>query len=408
MRLHLTRPIDLAYCTNVHPGESWSETFENLRRYTLAVRDRVAPGRPFGVGLRLSNLASVELSDPDSLAAFKSFLERENLYVFTINAFPYGRFHGTRIKEKVFAPDWTQAQRLEYTKRVADLLAELLPEGEQGSISTAPCSFGDWVRKREQAEAIVLNLAECAHYLEQLSRRTGKSIHLGLEPEPLGYLENAEELIAFLREKVARWGAKQLAGRVGISEGDAVSLILRRLGICYDTCHMALEYEGAAEVLEKITSAGILISKFQISSAIRCRPSPEALESLRRFADDVYLHQVIARGADGALTRWPDLGPALAEPQKLAEAEELRVHYHVPLNWTGGGGLASTSDHVTELLTTLHGRNGVAHFELETYTWGVLPEDLRRRELDEAIAGEYQWFQDRLADVEDRVPTGTG
>ena len=139
--MRLKHEIHLAYCTNIHRGQNWAETFETLVKYVLPVRDRVAAGKPYAIGLRLSNQASVELSDRGTLTNFQRWLEKENCYVFTINGFPYGTFHGGRVKELAYTPDWTTRERVEYTNRLFDLLAVLVPSGVEGSVSTVPGSF---------------------------------------------------------------------------------------------------------------------------------------------------------------------------------------------------------------------------------------------------------------------------
>src|SRR4029077_9181683 len=113
----------LTYSTNVHPGETWSDTLQALKKFTLPVRDSVSPNDPFGIGLGLSYQASNELVQPDVLAQFRDWLEANKCYVFTINGFPFGKFHGGRIKEKVFEPDWTSNERLDYTNRLFNILA---------------------------------------------------------------------------------------------------------------------------------------------------------------------------------------------------------------------------------------------------------------------------------------------
>src|SRR5438105_6367832 len=149
--MKLSHGIHLAYCTNIHRGESWPETFDALQKYTLAVRDRVCPEQPYAIGLRLSDQASRELSDPAALLEFRRWLDQHHCYVFTMNGFPYGRFHGTRVKEQVYAPDWTSRERLEYTNRLFDLLAQLVRDGVEGSVSTVPGSFKEFITAPEQA-----------------------------------------------------------------------------------------------------------------------------------------------------------------------------------------------------------------------------------------------------------------
>jgi len=197
--MRLSHGLHLAYCTNIHRGEDWAETFEALQRYTLAVRARVCPGKPYAIGLRLSDQASRELSVASTLLSFQKWLEKSNCYVFTINGFPYGRFHGTRVKEQVYAPDWTTRERLEFTKRLFDLLAQLLPEGVEGSVSTVPCSFKEFIKGLEQVKTMRANLWQCVEHIATVSEQSGRKLHLGLEPEPLCYLETSAETISFFR-----------------------------------------------------------------------------------------------------------------------------------------------------------------------------------------------------------------
>ena len=98
-----------------------------------------------GIGLRLSNQAARELAEPPTLLAFQKWLGQHGCYVFTINGFPYGRFHGGRVKEQVFAPDWSTRERLDYTNLLFDLLAQLVPAGVEGSVSTLPGSFKEFI-----------------------------------------------------------------------------------------------------------------------------------------------------------------------------------------------------------------------------------------------------------------------
>ena len=86
--MKLNHGIHLAYCTNVHRGETWAETFAALERHTLPVRRRVAPGRAYAIGLRLGQRAAEELAQPEVLAAFRAWLDRHDCYIFTINGFP--------------------------------------------------------------------------------------------------------------------------------------------------------------------------------------------------------------------------------------------------------------------------------------------------------------------------------
>src|SRR5258706_10988716 len=131
----------LTYCTIIHAGESWHDVRANVERHVVDVKHRVAPDEPFGVGLRLSARAAEELAAGDELSRFERCLIEQRLYVFTINGFPYGPFHGTPVKAAVYRPDWIEPERVAYTNRLADLLARLLPDGVDGTISTVPGCF---------------------------------------------------------------------------------------------------------------------------------------------------------------------------------------------------------------------------------------------------------------------------
>jgi sugar phosphate isomerase/epimerase len=360
----------LTYCTNIHPGESWAEVEANLVRHVTAVKARVSPGAAFGVGLRLSARAAAELA-AGALPALRRLLADHDLYVFTINGFPYGRFHGAPVKASVYRPDWLEPERVAYTRQLADLLAELLPDGVDGSISTVPGCF----RARGDAgalPAIAANLAAAAAHLAAIERATGKRITLAIEPEPCCVIETVAEAIALFTEHLR-----------GVSH----------LGLCLDACHAAVEYEDLPAALAAITAAGVPIAKLQLSAGLRLAPVDDAgRRAVARFADPIYLHQVVARRG-GELTRHVDLPDALADS---APADEWRVHCHVPIVRAELGAFASTQDFLAELLA-IHRRTPLTrHLEVETYTWDVLPAELRDAPIADAVARELHWVIDRL------------
>jgi sugar phosphate isomerase/epimerase len=378
--MKLTHGLHLAYCTNIHRGEDWPETLEALERYTLAVREKVCPDAPYAIGLRLSDLASRQLSEPRVLRQFQQWLREKNCYVFTINGFPYGRFHGARVKEQVYRPDWTAIERLEYTNRLFDILAELLPEGVEGSVSTVPCSFKEFITTPNQVGAMRDNLWRCIEHIAALSARTGQQLHLGLEPEPLCFLETSAEAVEFIEQMRAdRPGDLRLNSHLGVN---------------YDTCHLAIEYEQPQEGLLLFQSHGIRISKLHLSSALKVRPLPQVCKALRAFADDIYFHQVIERRADGSLHRFKDLDQALRRPPPPAETPniEWRIHFHIPLHSRPSALFESTAGHLLGVLDQLQENPAFcSHLEMETYTWEVMPPELKNRSVVDQLVAEYDW-----------------
>ena len=379
--MKLANDSHLAYCTNIHRGSCWAETLDSLDRYTLKVREQVCPKGEYAIGLRLSASAAQELSDPQTLLAFRKWLDEKECYVFTVNGFPYGDFHGTRVKEAVYRPDWTTAQRVDYTKLLFDLLDEIAPPGREASVSTVPGSFKRFISSEDQYEAMFRNLAECAQYIDRLSERSGRDMHLGLEPEPLCLFETSAETADFFERM-----RESRLGDAGANQ--------RRLGVNYDACHLAVEYESAGQSLGRLIDRNIRISKIHLSSALKVADFSEStLSALESFCDEVYLHQVVARKGDQGLLRYEDLDVALAARQAGEDtADEWRIHFHIPLHRSPGAPLDSTSDHIQGVLDIVQGNPDLCrHFEMETYTWEVLPSDLGTSDVVDQLVREYQW-----------------
>lgn len=390
-------PLHLTYCLNIHPGESWAENLGNLREKTAAVKQAVSPQGWFGAGLRIANRAAEELTaNPELRAQALEFFAANQIYPFSINAFPFGQFHAGPVKEHVYAPDWRTPERLHYTLQVADLLAGWLPDQVEGSISTVPGSFKPWITNESDVQAMAENLAAVVAYLAALHEDTGKEIHLGLEPEPDCYLETTAETIAFFKDALFTTGVAEVARILKCYRSDAETLVRRHLGVCFDTCHVALQYEDLAESLRAYKAEGIRISKVQLSAALRAPSNQESWTALRRFAEPVYLHQVKGRATSGARFSWYDLLKALSELPSYPDVEELRVHFHVPLFFTGSGPLQSTVDALTPEFFRELRKGACPHLEIETYTFDVLPPDVHPGDIVKSISREYAWVLEHV------------
>lgn len=408
----------LTYCTNIHPGESWAEVFQQLKTYFPPLKQKLFPDQPFGIGLRLSNLASEELLKGNKLQEFKQWLQEQDLYVFTMNGFPYGGFHHQAVKDDVHKPDWTTQERLDYTKRLAYILAEVLPEGMEGGISTSPLSYKPWFSGEETAKVkeafntATDHLVSLVETLLQLKDQTGKQIHIDIEPEPDGLLENSKEVIDYYREWLLPAGIKTLQESRGLTKEEARAAVLQHIQLCYDVCHFALAYEKPAEAFAKLKDAGIKIGKIQLSAALKTllpkdmEARGEIAETLARFAESTYLHQVVERGDDGKLTQYPDLPLALQHIRKPG-AVEWRTHFHVPLFTQTYSGLESTQQDIVDVLQILQQEQVTQHLEIETYTWDVLPEDMKK-ELSESIQRELEWVLSTINHTQDAENSRTG
>jgi len=427
----------LSYCTNVHPGESWDEIFAALRTHVPAVRralidgacedgcdgtagapeggmtdgtadgmaDRAADGtatggvglaaaKAFGIGLRLSHASLTELEDADRLAAFRAWLDATGCYVFTLNGFPYGTFHGRPVKADVYRPDWTESARLDYTCRLATLATRLGAPGQRITISTLPGTYKAWARGAEAA--IAANLLDCAAHCIGLHERTGVHVGIALEPEPCCLLETAQEACAFFADWLRTDAAcARVARTARASTARAADGIRQHLGMCHDVCHSAVEFEPPLAAIERYERAGIRVMKLQLSAALRLAPADAAARAaLAAFDEPVYLHQVVARERDGTLHRHPDIDAAMAAGLPLDS--EWRVHFHVPVFLETLPGFGTTQRVLVELLQA-HATSPLApHLEVETYTWDVLPPAMRDVPVASAIARELAWVGARL------------
>jgi len=381
--MQLNHSLQLAYCTNIHRGETWRQTFLSLQNQTLAVREKICPRKPFAIGLRLSENAAVELSERENLLEFQRWLAKNTCYVFTMNGFPYGQFHGVQVKERVYRPDWTSPERVAYTDLLFNLLAELLPPGIEGSVSTLPGSFKEFHPDLAAQKQIRQNIWKSVEHIARISAKTGRKLHLGLEPEPLCLLESSAETLHFFDHLRA--------------EHPRDERLAEHLGVNYDTCHFAVEFEEPLNALPCLINYGIKISKIHLSSALKVVPTPEAREELRRFADDIYLHQVVARDETGSRMIFRDLPEALAFASRQAAADdqplpEWRIHFHVPLHAPTAPPFENTNDHLLGVLDLLRDHPQIcSHLEMETYTWEVLPPELKSLDVVDQLAAEYDW-----------------
>jgi sugar phosphate isomerase/epimerase len=358
--------LPLSYCTNVHPGLSVAELEGGLNRYTLNVRKEW--GGRLAAGLWLAEPVVREiLSSADGLKRFADGLARRELPCYTLNAFPYGNFHAQRVKEQVYLPEWSDPRRRQYTEDCARILAELLVVGAEGSISTVPLGFKGFKHPADFIDRCAEQIIACARSLDRVRSETGKIIRLAIEPEPLCVLETTSEAIAFFERLRQR-----------AEKASASAPVREHIGLCYDVCHQAVEFEDIPASIRQLAQAGVRINKVHISCAIQVdRPLQDgaAREALRQYIEPRYLHQTLARSSDGRIARAVDLNDQLLDQPapEFASALMWRVHFHVPVDAGRLGPLGTTRPALTEALDAVSKLNYAPHLEVETYTWEVLP-----------------------------------
>ncbi len=365
----------ITYCTNIHPSDDWHQTLLALQWHIPEIKAKVSPERDFPIGLRLSQQAALQLEgDKAQSRRFINWMKQHNCFVPTLNGFSYGSFHQERIKEQVYLPDWRSPERVKYTISLANLLAEWLPPGLQGSISTVPIGFKanlNW----QDLPLIKRQLTSVLEHLIQLKNSRGKEIILALEPEPACFLETTEEVCRFFEVLALP------------AELQAV------IGICYDCCHQAVEFEDPADSLKLLSDAGIRIAKVQVSSALSLLdPSPTLLD---QFDEPRYLHQVVIKARNGKISRYLDLSVAQAEHVRVS-GDEWRCHFHVPIFIDQMSEYRTTRSFLEKILPLLAKSQLL---EVETYTWDVLPAELRTGSVSDSIVRELKWLESRLCET---------
>ncbi|MGA6170464.1 metabolite traffic protein EboE [Streptomyces sp. NPDC012600] len=375
--------VHLAYCTNVHPAETLDGVRAQLRDHCEPVRRRLGRDR-LGIGLWLARDAARALTnDPAELRALRAELDSRGLEVVTLNGFPYEGFGADEVKYRVYRPDWTEPDRLAHTTDLARLLAALLPDDvTEGTISTLPLAWRTpYATDPGAARTARTALTTLAQRLDALAELTGKSVRVGLEPEPGCTVGTTADAIAPLTD-------------VGHD----------RIGICVDTCHLATSFEEPDTALDALAAAGIPVVKSQLSAALHAEHPhlPEVRAALAAFAEPRFLHQTRTRTAAG-LRGTDDLDEAVVGGA-LPDSTPWRAHFHVPLHAPPAPPLTSTLPVLRTALARLVGGAVplTRHLEVETYTWQALPAELRprtRTQLADGIAAELTLARDLLVDL---------
>jgi hypothetical protein len=402
--MKLNKQYQLTYCTNIHPGEDWDSVMQTLDIYVPRIKAALSPDAPFGIGLRLSRQAADQLKNAHHLATFKNWLAANDCYVFTMNGFPYGGFHRQRVKDDVHQPDWTTEARYEYTRNLFHILSELLPDAMDGGISTSPISYKYWHKSEEEVNAAmekgVKYLSKLAWQLHGIRKQHGQFLHLDIVPEPDGLLEDTETTVDFYEKHLLPHGIQYLEEKHGMSAEEAEECLREHIRVCYDVCHFAVMYEEPEAVFQRFEREDIRIGKVQISAALKAYLPQNSEErklteqAFQHLSESTYLHQVVAAGQNSQRQQYPDLPDAL-EHINDAQYQEWRTHFHVPVFLENYGLLQSTQDDVLKTFQYLQTHPVTHHLEVETYTWEVLPEEIRI-ELGESIARELQWVRENF------------
>ena len=389
----------LTYSTLVHPGDTWDEMWNSLITFVPRVKERVAPRESFGISLRLSNSsASTLVNDKSKREQLKRFLGENDMFLYTVNAFPYGPFKGRTVKEQVYEPDWRTDERTQYTINVAEILGDVAPPGTSPSIQSAPLGFKPRVTGPDVVALYTEHVMQVAARLVEIRERTGRTIGLSLEPEPFCFLETTDETVDYFTNHLySGASAARLAKLAGIPISEALNALRRHVGIVFDICHQAVEYENIAESLQKLVNAGIPVFKLQEAAALYVpQVNQKSIDVLQRYAETIYLTQTIEK-KDGQFSKFLNLEDAFAKWRPSSDAREWRTHIHVPVFLDDLGAFRTTRFAIEDALR-FHKANPLSRqLEIETYTWDVLPDSLKTGDIVDYVCREIEWVRGQLS-----------
>ena len=389
----------LTYSTLVHPGDTWDDIWTSLRKYVPQVKNNVCPNGRFGVSLRISHASSETLiNSPEKRAELRKFLDDNNMYLYTVNAFPFGPFKNQIVKEQVYEPDWSSEQRLKYTMNVATIVAEVAPADVNPSIQTPPLGFKPNVTSESVIEAYAENIRKLATHVNNIYRYKGRTVTLAIEPEPACFLETTEETIAFFNDYLrTEKSYKNLAGKTGATFDGAKEILARHIGVVYDICHQAVEYENITESLQALKDNNISVWKLQEAAAMMIPVvNRDKVEAVKKYAKTIYLTQTHQRDKDGTITRYLNLEDAIAAWEKNPVECEWRIHFHVPVFLEDLGPFKSTRFAIEEALAFQKKHRLADQLEIETYTWDVLPDELKTGDIVDYVTKEIEWVKSQL------------
>lgn len=389
----------LTYSTLVHPGDTWDDIWASLRKFVPQVKKNVCPAGKFGVSLRISGAtAETLIAAPQKRADLRGFLDDNDMYLYTVNAFPHGPFKNRIVKEQVYEPDWSSETRLKYTMNVATILADVAPDFVNPSIQTPPLGFKPNVTGKSVVEAYAENIRKLATHVNNIRCDRGRTVTLAIEPEPACFLETTDETIGFFTKHLrAEESLGNLAGKTGTTVDGAKDIMARHVGVVYDICHQAIEYEDITQSLQALKDNEISVWKLQEAAAMMIPVvTLEMVEAVRKYARTIYLTQTHQRAKDGTITRYLNLEDAIAAWEKKPVECEWRIHFHVPVFLEDLGPFKSTRFAIAEALAFQKKHWLSDQLEIETYTWDVLPDELKTGEIVEYVTKEIEWVKSQL------------
>jgi hypothetical protein len=280
---------------------------------------------------------------------------------------------------------------------VASIVADIAPKDVMPSIQTSPLGFKPRVTGPDVVDSYTTNVLRVAKHLVDLEQKTGVTVTLGLEPEPYCFLETTDETVNYFTNHLyAGKSVEKFAKMSGMPIAEAMFALRKHVGIVYDICHLAVEYEDITQSLQKLVDGGVPIVKLQEAAALHSpEVTKETVTALKRYAKTIYLTQTIEK-RDGKLTKYLNVDDAFAAFEKDPGPREWRTHIHVPVFLDDLGEFRTTRFAIADALKFHKQKPLSRHLEVETYTWDMLPDHLKTGDIVEYVCRELDWVREQL------------
>jgi len=373
---------------NVHPASNYNDLIINLEKYAVPIANKVKSSGVMGVELHLNHVVADEVLL--RIEEFKIWLDKTKLQIFSVNNYPLIDFHQKIVKDKVYLPSWAHEERVHSTIICAKILSHILKKGQAASISTLAGAYR-YHPEFTNTSLICENYLKAFSAIHALNQKHSVHITLALEPEPDTTLDTIESVLTFFEQDLSNC-AKQK--KINMSEVKNV------IGLNLDACHASVLFEKPDKLLTTLLEKGINTFKFHITNAPVLQPpyTQEKINSFKKLNEPKYLHQTFAK-KNNKIFRFKDLSEFPFE--KCAEYDEVRTHYHVPLQLKDFSNLKTTNEEVVELLKASAKLPGNHNFVSETYTWPQHLESIDAKSFDliDGIAQEVEWLMKTWAEI---------
>ena len=268
------------------------------------------------------------------------------------------------------------------------------------SIQSPPLGFKPKVTGPEYVNEFTRHVISTVAHMVKLEKRTGRTVTLVSRARARVLPRDHGGSRRLLHEPPVRERGRSHARRrpTGLNKSQAEAALRKHLGMVYDICHQAVEYEDIGASLRKLADNGIPVFKLQEAAALRVpNVTKETVDAMRPFAETVYLTQTIEK-IDGKLNRYLNLEDAFAAFEANPKLKrEWRTHVHVPVFLDKIGEHFETTRFAIEDALKFHKKNKLSpQLEIETYTWDVLPDSMKTGSIVDYVERELDWVKGQL------------